>query len=270
MMITNNIQVARYIESHGVHRIFLDQETLGKQERQGHLNTHKAAHDNNDVRAMAAVLEHAELMVRVNPLNSQSETEVNEAIVAGAKRLMLPMFFCADDVIEFKRLVADRVPVTLLAETAASLSTMQDWLPLLDVSCDEVHIGLNDLALDLNMPFLFEPLARGLLEEPAKILNEMDITWGFGGIARVGLGELPADKVLGEHVRLGSNRLILSRAFHQEASSIDELLKTLDFPVEIQKLQDVEEFWRSASMVELEQNKESVAKIAINIAQSKQ
>ena len=37
--------------------------------------------------------------------------------------------------------------------------------------------------------------------------------FGFGGIARIGEGDLPSDNILGEHVRLGSQSVILSRTF---------------------------------------------------------
>ncbi len=39
MMITASPEVAAFIEQHGVARIFMDQEVLGKAERQGHLDT---------------------------------------------------------------------------------------------------------------------------------------------------------------------------------------------------------------------------------------
>ncbi|BBI65064.1 hypothetical protein HSBAA_63700 [Vreelandella sulfidaeris] len=55
------------------------------------------------------------------------------------------------------------------------------------------------------------------------------MTWGVGGVARIGQGELPAETVIGEHVRLGSQWIILSRAFHSGAATSAELLETLDF-----------------------------------------
>ena len=36
---------------------------------------------------------------------------------------------------------------------------------------------------------------------------------GFGGIARLGFGMLPAEHVIAEHYRLGSTAVILSRSF---------------------------------------------------------
>src|SRR5690625_4398239 len=98
MMITARADVAAFIEQHGVTRIFMDQEVLGKAERQGHLNTHKAAHTLEDIAVVAKVLRYAELMVRINPLNAHSPDEISAALDNGAQRLMLPMFNSRADV----------------------------------------------------------------------------------------------------------------------------------------------------------------------------
>lgn len=265
MMITGSPEVGRLIEAHGVFRVFMDQEVLGKDERQGHLDTHKAAHSLAQISQMSNVLERAELMVRINPINPQSSTEVNLAIEHGAQRLMLPMFRTVSEVAEFLELVSGRVPVTLLAETPQALARLPDWLALLEPQRDEVHIGLNDLAIGMGLNFLFEPLANRLLDSSAERLNESGIIWGFGGIARAGQGALPAEVILGEHVRLGSQRVILSRAFHQGAESADELMERLDFPEEVAKLKSMETHWRRQSEEELLANHKILAEKALAI-----
>ena len=265
MMITASPDVAAFIEQHDVARIFMDQEVLGKAERQGHLDTHKAAHSLSEINAVAAVLTRAELMVRLNPLNASTREEVEGALDHGAQRLMLPMFASRADVGWFLDMVNGRVPVTFLAETAASLVRISDWLGLLTPGRDEVHLGLNDLALGMGLDFLFEPMAARLLDPAAERLNEADIRWGVGGVARIGQGELPAETVLGEHVRLGSQWVILSRAFHQGASSSSELLETLDFPAEISKLREAEAGWRQSSQQALLENQQALAKCAFRL-----
>ena len=47
----------------------------------------------------------------------------------------------------------------------------------------------------------------------AKKFKQADIPFGFGGIASIGKGMLPAEKIIREHYRLGSTRVILSRSF---------------------------------------------------------
>lgn len=265
MMITASPEVAGFIEQHGVSRIFLDQEVLGKAERQGHLNTHKAAHSLEEIAAVARVLSQAELMVRLNPLNAQSREEIDAALECGAQRLMLPMFTTRDEVQDFLSLVDGRVPVTFLAETPQALVRLPDWLPLLQPGHDEVHIGLNDLSLGMELDFLFEPMAGLLLEPAAKLLVSAGIRWGVGGVARIGQGELPAETVLGEHVRLGSQWVILSRAFHQGAASSEELMEHLDFPAEIARLREAETHWRRALPEDLLANQQRLAECAFRL-----
>ncbi|OJA07426.1 hypothetical protein QHL1GM_11740 [Halomonas sp. QHL1] len=265
MMITASPDVASFIEQHGVTRIFMDQEVIGKAERQGHLDTHKAAHSLEEIAAVANVLKQAELMVRLNPLHTSTRQEIDAAIAHSAQRLMLPMFSSRAEVGEFMDMVNGRVPVTFLAETAAALVRLPDWLGLLTPGRDEVHIGLNDLSLSMGLNFLFEIMAARLLDPAAAVLNQAGVTWGVGGVARIGQGELPAETVLGEHVRLGSQWVILSRAFHSGAATSADLLKILDFPSEIAKLRQAESHWCSADETTLLTNQRQLADCAYRL-----
>lgn len=265
MMITASPEVAAFIEQHGVARIFMDQEVIGKAERQGHLNTHKAAHSLAEIAAVASVLSRAELMVRLNPLHGGIHQECDAALDHGAQRLMLPMFSTRDEVAAFIDVVKGRAPITFLAETPQALVRLPDWLPLLTPGYDEVHIGLNDLCLGLGLDFLFEPMAGRLLDPGAELLNQQGITWGVGGIARIGFGELPTETVLGEHVRLGSRWAILCRAFHGCARTATELVTRLDFPAEITKLRDAETRWHYADSAALLANQRELAGCAFRL-----
>ena len=51
------------------------------------------------------------------------------------------------------------------------------------------------------------------MERIANILKQHNIRFGFGGMARIGYGTLPAEMILTEHYRLGSQMAILSRGF---------------------------------------------------------
>ena len=67
MYITNNPEVALIAEKYGVDRIWIDLETLGKEERQKGMNTVKSRHSVDDIRKIKPLLTKAELLVRVNP-----------------------------------------------------------------------------------------------------------------------------------------------------------------------------------------------------------
>jgi hypothetical protein len=101
---------------------------------------------------------------------------------------------------------------------------------------NEVHIGLNDLHIEMGHRFMFEPLVSGHVEQMTEILRSTGMPFGIGGLARVGEGLLPAELLLAEHVRLGSTGAILSRTFHRRAKTIEEIQVHMDFKQEIQRL----------------------------------
>ena len=78
---------------------------------------------------------------------------------------------------------------------------------------DYIHIGLNDLSLGYGMKFMFQLLADGTVERLCTKFREKGIPYGFGGIASLGKGMIPAEMIIREHYRLGSTCAILSRSF---------------------------------------------------------
>jgi len=254
MLITGDPEIARHAVACGVDRVFVDMEVLGKAERQGHLDTHRAAHSLEDVARVRAAVTDAEVMVRTNPLHDGSEREVAEVLRRGPDRLMLPMFRTRGDVEAFLALVGDRASVTLLAETPQAVARVPAYVDLLRPG-DEVYFGLNDLSLGMGLDFLFEPLAARLLDGPAAILRARGVPFGFGGVGRIGGdGRVPAELVLSEHVRLGSSTVILSRAMHGGASSLAELTARVDLAEAIASLRAAEARLRQAGSTLLEEN----------------
>lgn len=268
MLITASPSIAQYAEKCGVHRIFLDMETLGKHERQKHLAAHSAAHTYEDIVAISTALQKAEILVRVNPLYEHTLYEVDRAIESGAQRLMLPMYRYPEEVCKFLKLVDNRVPVTFLAETIQAVSRLSTYIPYLG-DRDEVHFGLNDLSLDMGLNYLFEPLAARTFEYGTRLLIDHNIRFGFGGISRLGHGELSSEWVLGEHVRLGSSWVILSRAFHQNSRTVEELTSNINLEEELSKLRKSEEAYSNGSNYLLELNRLNLEKRIFDIAKEK-
>nr|WP_267964145.1 aldolase/citrate lyase family protein [Halomonas sp. MCCC 1A11057] len=270
MLITVVPEIALHAQACGVDTLFIDMETRGKAERQGHLDTHKSAHTYADVARISAVLTTAEVMVRINPPWEGTSAEVDAAIDAGAQRLMLPMFRSVAEVVDFKRAVAGRVPVTLLVETAASLARLPVILPLLDGE-DRVHFGLNDLCIDMHLDFLFEVLGGRLLDGPAALCREAGVIFGIGGVGSIGQGTVPAEWIISEHARLGSEWVILSRAFHGGAESLAVLTSRLDLSAELNALQRCyQEFTLTVpSVLEANQANLALRAAAVNIQPQK-
>lgn len=211
-LITDDTALAQHAEQNGVGRILVDLEVLGKQERQGHLDTVISGHVMSDVAKIKAAISSAELLVRVNPFNIDSNLEVEQAIAAGADSLMLPMFYHAKEVRQFAEYVDGRVGIIPLVETFSATQCLKDIVTITGVS--EIYIGLNDLHLDMELTFMFEPLCSGFVDEMAMIIKSAGLPFGFGGVARIGEGAVPAELIMGEHHRLGSSSVILSRIFH--------------------------------------------------------
>ena len=145
---------------------------------------------------------------------------MNEALAQGADLLMLPMFSRPAELAEFCAIVDGRVPVSALLETAGALETLDEWVSTPGLG--EVYVGLNDLHISLGLRFMFEPLALGHVDRVAQAAQSRGLRFGFGGIARLDQGLVPGHMVLGEHLRLGSQAVILSRTF-REAEGGDTL-----------------------------------------------
>ncbi|WIV97424.1 aldolase/citrate lyase family protein [Kinneretia aquatilis] len=264
LLITNCPDIAAFAVDHGVDRIFVDLESLGKQERQGHLDTVMSRHSIADVHRLRPVVPHGRLLVRINPMHTDSAAEINAVISAGADILMLPMFRGPAEVRAFTDAVAGRARTCLLAETIGAAETLRDCVRVPGV--DEVHIGLNDLHLELGLHFMFEPLANGMVDELAALLREEGVPFGMGGVARVSEGLLPAELLLSEHARLGSSAAILSRTFHRQASSVAEIEAQMDFGGEVEKLRKAYSAALIATITERDRTREAVRTAVAEIA----
>jgi Citrate lyase beta subunit len=248
--ITNVPSLASFVWSNGVDRLFVDLEFNGKVARQGHLSTVISQHSFEDLLAVRRAVPAAEVMARLNPLHAGTKAEVDEAAAIGADVLMLPMFRSAEELREFCSIVDGRCRICPLVETVGAMEDIAAIADLPEIS--ELHIGLNDLHLELGDAFIFEPLASGKVDRMAAVLREAGVRFGFGGVARAGEGLLPAELILAEHVRLGSDAAILSRTFHREADSPDALLAEMDFAAEIGKLRQAYEAHKARSPGELD------------------
>ena len=217
MYITNRPEIALIAEKNGVDRIFVDMEYIGKAERQGNLDTVQNHHTIHDIAVLRSVLTQSELLVRVNPIHEKtseytsSEEEIEAAIQAGADIVMLPFFKTVAEVKRFLRIVDGRVKTMLLLETPEAVDALNEILAIPGI--DEIHIGINDLSIGYGKRFMFELLPDGTVERLCRKIRQKGIFYGFGGIASLGRGLVPAEMIIKEHYWLGSQMAILSRSF---------------------------------------------------------
>lgn len=217
MYITNKPVIAEIAENAGVDWIFLDMEFIGKDARQGGLDTVQNHHTVEDVRVIRKTVTKSKVLVRVNPIHDalpdypSSKDEIDAVIKAGADILMLPFFKTVEEVRAFIGYVSGRAKTCLLLETAEAAMLIDEILKVPGI--DMIHIGLNDLHLSLGMKFMFQLLTDGIVESLANKIKAKGIPFGFGGLARLDTGAVPGKYVLKEHYRLGSSMVIVSRSF---------------------------------------------------------
>lgn len=262
MYITNNKDVAAIADKNGVDRVWIDLETLGKEERQKGLNTVKSHHRISDIAIIKPVLKNAEMLVRINPINENSKEEIEKVIQNGADNIMLPMFKTKNEVEKFLNYINGRTKNILLLETKEAVENLDEILSLTGIN--EVHIGLNDLHLAYKKKFMFELLANGLVDKICNILNTKNLKYGFGGIARIGQGTLPAENILTEHYRLGSQAVILSRSFcNCEEKSLKEI--EIIFNLEVNRIREYEKKFSTFTETDFNNNKLKVMELVNKI-----
>ena len=262
MYITNLPEVAKIAEEMGVDRIFVDLEYIGKNIRQGGMDTVQSKHTLDDVKRISDALTTAELLVRVNPIHEATEEyissreEIDTAIQNGAKVLMLPYFKTAQEVERFVTYVGGRARTMLLVETAEAAEGIDEILAVDGI--DEIFIGLNDLSLSYGKRFMFELLADGTVDRLVTKFKEKQIPYGFGGLASLEGGLLPGKMVLKEHYRLGSGCVILSRSFCN-TSKITDLAKIRNvFVSGMAEIRAYEKICDDATDADREENRKNV------------
>ena len=210
---TDDPALAAEADAAGIDRIGPDFERLHKGRRQQGLGYRLSEHRAERLPAIGSVLRSAELFARTNPVNAGSADEVERLLAAGVKVLMLPMFTSAEEVARFAALVAGRARVVALLEQAAAFERLDEILAVEGV--DELHVGLNDLALSLGLRNRFALLATPLLEDIAARVHAAGLPLGIGGLGRLGDTSVPVapDLVYAQHARLGASSALIARTF---------------------------------------------------------
>lgn len=259
MYITNNPDVALIAEKNGINRIWIDLETEGKEERQKGRNTVKSKHSIKDISNIKPLLTTSQMLVRINPWSERSTKEIESVIEAGADVIMLPMWRTVEEVKGFIKAVNGRCKTLLLLETIGAEKSLDEVLKITGI--DEIHIGLNDLHLEYKLPYMFELLSNGKIEEICNKIRPTGIPFGFGGIGMMGSGLIPTpEEIINEHFRLGSTALILSRSFcnYEQIGNLKEIDNR--FSIGINAVREQEKIASRFTQEDFLKNKEIVCK----------
>ena len=255
IMISSDPGLAGLACAAGVDEIMVDLETgAAKKERQKGLGAWMSDATPEDVSRLRETVAPGALLVRVNPLGDGSQAEVDDAIARGADAVMLPMFRDRDTVARFCDLVRGRARVVPLAETRDAVACVEEVVR--ETPIDRLHFGLNDLQIELGHKVTFQPVAEGALEQACSALRAAGTAFGIGGVGRAnGTDLVPAEVILGEHVRLGSTWAILSRSFRGKADGVADLARDFDFSKELRGLSAAYDAHQSGGAAALDENR---------------
>ena len=209
---TNQTALASAADDAGIDRIGLDLERLGKSRRQSGLATWVSDHQPADLARIGPALRSAALFARTNPLHAGSRDEIAGLLDAGVSVLMLPNFQVIGEVEAYCRLVDGRAQVVPLVERVRAVEVIPQLAAL---GIREIHVGLNDLGIDLGMTHRLAPLVSPIMDRIAEQTHRSGLGLAVGGIARA-LDEslpTPSDLIYAQQVRLGSSGAMIARSF---------------------------------------------------------
>jgi hypothetical protein len=221
---TDDPALARRADAAGVDRIGVDLERLGKAERQGGRGTWISPHRPEALLRLVPELKRASPFARIDPPNPGTRRQVEEVIDHGARVVMLPMVSEPEEAEQFVEAVAGRADSVLLIECADAVENAAALAGVEGV--DELHLGLNDLALSLGLASRWQVLGLDLAMGVGAAAEAAGKRFGLGGVGRPGDRDLPipADLVYAEIARTGASATLISRSF---LSGVDRDLAAL-------------------------------------------
>jgi 2-keto-3-deoxy-L-rhamnonate aldolase RhmA len=238
---TDDPELAHKADRAGIQRIGVDIETLGKAERQRGRGTWVSPHDLERLADVRRSLRSARLFARTNPLHAGSAAEVDRLLELGVEVLMLPMFTAADQIARFVSLVARRAAVVPLLETRAAAERISEIVRVEGI--DEIHVGINDLAISIGARNRFEVLSSPVVERVAASTVAARLRFAIGAIGRVKDPALPIDPdlIYARFVALGARGALISRSFDVGSLTAEQL------ELEVQRSRERLAWWWTAS-----------------------
>ena len=134
---------------------------------------------------------------------------------------MLPMVATPGEAREFAAWSAARRPSSCSSRACEGVRRLPELVAIDGV--DEVHIGLNDLALSLGVRNRWLALAGDLTVRAGSIVTGAGKRFGLGAVGRPGDRGLPVpvDLVYAEYPRTGATAALLSRSFFRDGEGED-------------------------------------------------
>ena len=184
-------------------------------------------HTLDDLEAVGGRLRRARLFVRIDPLGTHTAAQLEQALARGAEVVMLPMFSTAEEVEAFIALLAGRAEPVLLLERREAVERIAEIAAVPGVG--EIHVGINDLSLELGLPNRFAVFVSDEVERVAAATHAAGLRFGIGGLGSAHDTALPiaSDLVYAQHARLGSTAALIARRFGHDGERLADAVRAL-------------------------------------------
>jgi hypothetical protein len=224
---TKDPKIASWANYSNVSRIGVDLEYINKHLRQPS-SFRISCHTVDDLYLIKKYIEPSRLFCRINPFHEFSKAEIESVISCGVKYIMLPMFHSIEEIINCLQIINSRAQLIPLIETSKSCKIVSQIKDLDAIK--DVHIGLNDLHLDLNLKNFFNIFGHPVFEKLIDDLRHHNMKFGLGGIAQYHdkTLEFPSKSNYEQYLKTGASGAILSRSFLnniQSKSSFEKQIK---------------------------------------------
>jgi hypothetical protein len=220
--ISNNLDEIVLLESIGISIIFIDLEILGKVQRQSKENSFISDHTINDLIRVKKITKKSQVLVRINSIHQGSSKEIFDVMSCQPDIIMLPFIQTIDQVRFFldevdKNTVFLKRPIKkmLLIETLFSVKNIKEILKFKS-RFDFVHIGLNDLNIELKNNFMFNYTISSDFQNMINELNNHSVPFGVGGVSCFNCGLISPKLILAKHIQWGSSFAIISKEFRKK------------------------------------------------------
>ncbi len=243
---TNDPEYARWAETAGITRAGLDLETIGKNERQKNHSTWVSSHTIEDFPKIIPELNTSQVFARINPIHSGTKEEINQLLRLGVDIIMLPNFTVVAEVEDALNLIQGRATLVPLVERRAAIACIPH---LAKLGISEIHVGLNDLSIELKLNNRLHLLSLSLMDEIAHEAHKSELTLCVGGLGRANDRSLPipSDLVYAQLGRLKANGSLIARSFFNAPLTQDSFL------TEINNLRQRLRYWHNASQAKLDE-----------------
>ena len=210
----NSLAKAIYIDSRHKSILFtLDQETIGKFARQPSYTRIGSASCTLFFDLKNQIV-HNRIGIRINSFTNLSIAEIYFLNTHLPDFVIVPMIKNVFDIQNLRQILDPAIEIIPLIETCSSLVD----LPRI-VACsfiNRVHLGINDLSIELGLGFMFNFLLSPAFDWYSDICSQNKVSFGFGGVSAPlsdATAALKPFHIITEHARIGSDCCIISRNF---------------------------------------------------------